>query len=304
MYLITKEKFLQNLIARFPTDDMTVLDPFTGAKNPVTIRCNKCQHIYYYNRGTTLYSSRRKYFCPLCNSESVKSMVEACEKNDITIIKYGDNVTSQWPLHCNRCNRDFERMPSNWLKKECPYCGTPINQISKEQYQKRIDDAFGEGEFEILDEVPSSKRITVKHKCGFIRKTQPGALINSKGCPRCGGTLSRGEQLIATYLNEHNITFQSQEKLKDSMQRFDFFLPQYNLAIEFNGKQHYEPIDIFGGELRFKEQQEFDKKKAEYCQNNGIELFIISYKDIKKIDILLNNLFKRFNDQSKDVEEN
>ena len=34
--------------------------------------------------------------------------------------------------------------------------------------------------------------------------------------------------------------------------RYDFFLPDYNLLIEFHGKQHYEPVEIFGGEEEFK----------------------------------------------------
>ena len=53
--------------------NLTVIE-FSKANSPVVIRCNKCGHTYSYKRGTTLYGSKRKYFCKLCNTESVKCM--------------------------------------------------------------------------------------------------------------------------------------------------------------------------------------------------------------------------------------
>ena len=57
----------------FAEDNLTVIE-FSKTNSPVVIRCNKCGHTYSYKRGTTLYESKRKYFCKLCNTESVKCM--------------------------------------------------------------------------------------------------------------------------------------------------------------------------------------------------------------------------------------
>lgn len=303
MYLITKEKYLQNLQNRFPDDDMTILDPFTAAKDPVSIQCNKCGQVYHYNRGTTLYSKRRKYFCPLCNSKSVKNMVEACIQENISIVQYKTNVTDSWDLHCNKCNKNFSRAPATWQQYTCPYCGHNHLLISKAARQNQLDEYFGKGEFEILDETPTNEKITVRHKCGFIRKTQMAALLRSDGCPRCNGTLSHGERLISLYLELHNINYVPQAKMGDTKQSFDFLVND-DLAIEFNGKQHYEPIAVFGGEERFIQQQVYDKNKQKYCQEHNIQLVIIPYYEINNINTILDNIFKKFNDQSQDVEKN
>lgn len=55
-------------------------------------------------------------------------------------------------------------------------------------------------------------------------------------------------------------------------------------VIECQGQQHFYPIDIFGGEKRFKKQQEYDNKKKEYCKDNNILLIEIPYSDYSKID--------------------
>lgn len=61
---------------------------------------------------------------------------------------------------------------------------------------------------------------------------------------------------------------------------FDFYLPDYNLCIEFNGIQHYRAVEYFGGVKKFKAQQKNDKIKKKYCDDNNISLIIIRYNEI------------------------
>lgn len=58
-----------------------------------------------------------------------------------------------------------------------------------------------------------------------------------------------------------------------------FYLPYFNTCIEYNGIQHYEPNDFFGGEESFKKQLIRDKIKKKYCENNNIKLIIIRYDE-------------------------
>jgi len=71
-------------------------------------------------------------------------------------------------------------------------------------------------------------------------------------------------------------------------------LPDYNICIEFNGKQHYEPITFFGGEEGLKKQIIRDKIKTQYCDKNNIKLFIIKYDEnlIIKLNLLFVNFIK------------
>lgn len=65
-------------------------------------------------------------------------------------------------------------------------------------------------------------------------------------------------------------------------QRIDIFLPDYNIAIEYNGEQHYFPVEVFGGEERFQLQIQQDELKIEKCKNNNVDLFIIKYNNKKE----------------------
>ena len=53
---------------------------------------------------------------------------------------------------------------------------------------------------------------------------------------------------------------------------FDFYLPEYNICIEYQGQQHYYPVEIFGGKNAFESQVLRDNIKREYCQKNNILL--------------------------------
>lgn len=62
-------------------------------------------------------------------------------------------------------------------------------------------------------------------------------------------------------------------------QRIDVFIPQLNLAFEYQGRQHYEPIDFFGGEEAFKKTIERDLRKQHLCEENGVRLIYWKYSE-------------------------
>ena len=62
-------------------------------------------------------------------------------------------------------------------------------------------------------------------------------------------------------------------------QRFDIFIPTQKIAIEYQGRQHYEPVQYFGGEEAFKKTQELDKQKARLCYENGVNLVYFRFDE-------------------------
>ena len=68
---------------------------------------------------------------------------------------------------------------------------------------------------------------------------------------------------------------------------FDFYLTEYNICIEYDGKQYYEPVEYFGGEKAFKETKKRDATKNNYCQNNDIKLIRIPYWEFDNIENIL-----------------
>jgi len=106
--------------------------------------------------------------------------------------------------------------------------------------------------------------------------------INGHGCPKCN--MSRLEEEVSLLLKENNIIFEEQKtfdwlKYKSKL-RLDFYLPDYNIAIECQGQQHFEAIDIFGGNRYFQVTIERDNKKRELCQKNNITLLYYSHEKI------------------------
>jgi hypothetical protein len=69
---------------------------------------------------------------------------------------------------------------------------------------------------------------------------------------------------------------------------FDFFLPDYNTFIEYDGEQHFKPIDFFGGESSYNKQKLNDEKKNYYCFIKKYNLLRIPYYDYDNIEIILN----------------
>lgn len=62
-------------------------------------------------------------------------------------------------------------------------------------------------------------------------------------------------------------------------QRFDIFLPELNLAIEYHGKQHFMPIEFFGGELALKRTKKLDIRKYEKCLRNNVDIVYFSFEE-------------------------
>lgn len=115
----------------------------------------------------------------------------------------------------------------------------------------------------------------------------------------CGCLSSKGEHLINTYLKEHNYIFKSQVTFEDLRNprtnrklRFDFGVYDkeniLKVLIEFNGRQHYFPDDLFYSEEGIKR----DKLKLDYCKNNNIPLIIIKYDNPNILQTLQNELDK------------
>jgi predicted Zn-ribbon and HTH transcriptional regulator len=116
-------------------------------------------------------------------------------------------------------------------------------------------------------------------KCGCEWMARPNDILNGAGCPTCKE--SHGERSINEWLDANNISYQRQKVFDGCRYKralpFDFYLPVYNICIEYQGIQHYKPVDYFGGQKSFESQMLRDKIKREYCKKNNIFLFEIPY---------------------------
>lgn len=134
--------------------------------------------------------------------------------------------------------------------------------------------------------------------CGNIEIIDDTSLKRYKiACSKCLSHFSSGEKIIKLYLEKKKIKFETEYSFSDligdrNKLRFDFCIFDKNnkikALIEFQGKQHYEPIEYFGGQERFKKQQLYDNKKREYCKKHGYTLIEIPYNYTNLNDYLTN----------------
>ncbi|MCM1224167.1 MAG: endonuclease domain-containing protein [Lachnospiraceae bacterium] len=133
-----------------------------------------------------------------------------------------------------------------------------------------------------------------KHQDNGIQSMSLTHLKESKIPCRYCVTISLGELRIQNYLIEHNIKFETQKRFEKCMQkrhlRFDFYLPDYNIVIEYDGQQHFKPIRFSRKnniEENFKLTQERDKIKNQYCMDNNIRIIRIPYWEYDNIEEIL-----------------
>ena len=118
----------------------------------------------------------------------------------------------------------------------------------------------------------------------------PNSHINSKcGCPKC--KVSKGEKIIYDYLKLQGYLFDQQKtfegcKGKKRLLPFDFYLSNYNIAIEYQGEQHFKPIKGWGGDKTFERIKYNDNIKKEYCKKNNIYLIEMPYYEKDPINFL------------------
>jgi very-short-patch-repair endonuclease len=99
---------------------------------------------------------------------------------------------------------------------------------------------------------------------------------------------SKGEDRVSDFLEFLNLDFKREYNFQEGKTfRFDFYIPEYNLAIEYDGELHYHSIDIFGGDENLISTKKRDNIKNQYCKENGIYLLRIPYWYFDNIEELI-----------------
>lgn len=196
------------------------------------------------------------------------------------------------PVHGN-----FRQPPFRHLKSGCKLCGDALriskNTISVDEFIRRARGIHGSDYiYDNTNYINSSVKIYIRcSKCNSTFPQTPTSHLRGRGCPIC--KLSHGERKINNVLLAKDIKFNRQKTFNDLLGiggkhlKFDFFVPDYNICIEYDGEQHFNTESRYWSNY----VMEHDNIKNLYCANNKIRLLRISYLDKDRIEeILLSNL--------------
>ena len=159
------------------------------------------------------------------------------------------------------------------------------NKITKDEFLRRLQDKYllNDYDFSLVEYIDTKTPIKVICKDHGIFEVKPFNLMSGSVCNMCK-KISKGESKIEKILNSKNIKYIKQYTFNDCRGTkrplpFDFYLPDYNICIEYDGRQHYEPVEKFGGIDGFNQLLKNDNIKTDYCNLNNIKLLRISYKE-------------------------
>ncbi len=280
---------------------------YTKAANKVIVSCPVTGHGDWF---TTYFTHVTKgHGCQKCGAmrrgpkkESlVKKFVSVHgDKYDYSEVKWDNNKKHGWhtkvKIYCKVHDYFFFQTPAMhfYEKQGCRFCGI---ENARSKQRKNFEDSVSDArkihgnsyiylEFHYKDRTNSrSKRVYFEMICtkhpqeSFLQRRSHH--LSGSGCRKC--RQSKGERKIANFLKGKNIKFIQEKKfvgLKDKAQLlFDFWLPELNKLIEFDGEQHHIKIErgYFKNEL--KNIQRRDRIKDAWAKQESIPLLRIRWDD-------------------------
>jgi hypothetical protein len=247
--------------------------------------------------------------CPVCGDEksitkrsnSYEYIKNEFTKRNLTLISksYTNNLGKLQFICNNHKDKGIQEITYASLidVEGCKYCNYENGALSKtkthDEFCAEIKALYGDKYIILSKYINAKEDVTVYcNDCKDTFPARPDHLLNNHGCPTCSS--SKGEKRVDSFLKENEIEYEPQCKFEDCKYirklPFDFYLPKYNLCIEYQGIQHYQPIEIFGGQKQYEKQQMYDEIKRRYCFDINIKLIEISYKDFENIEDILSKV--------------
>lgn len=265
-------------------NEYTFLDSYVNTMTKLKVKHNKCGHVYEIRPVDFLRGVR----CSYCfgthkrTDTQFRQEVKNLVGDEYTFLDHYVNATTKIRVKHNKCGHIYGVTPGNFLKgSRCSYCFGNYKKTD-DQFKKEVFDLI-EDEYTFLDSyVNTITKLRVKHnQCGNTYKVKPNDFLQGCRCPYCNSP--KGETIINKILKSLKINYEYQktfDDLKDnSLLSYDFYIPDQDILIEYQGIQHYQPIDYFGGDTIFKRQQRHDKMKAEYAKSHHYNLIDVPYTE-------------------------
>lgn len=288
---------------------------FKASKSKIRVKHKKCDREMDLIFGNLVCLDRGCKFCDSnrMDAKKIKSKIE--EDLDYECISCKDVVYEYAEIKHKNCGNIFKMKPNDFLynKHRCPFCfKKPVytESLIKDLLKEKFSD------FELIEisndkNIKSSRR---KMKVLHIPCQTTSSIIihnffiNGQRCKECSkqklgfsGNSKRAD-IIENFLNENSIAFEKEKTFEDMVYikqlRLDFYIKSLNIAIEYDGKQHFKTNEhnkIFTTE-RLEIQKERDAIKTEYCKNNNIKLIRFNY--LQTDNEILEELRKIFNQES------
>lgn len=233
--------------------------------------------------------------CPKCCGnvrKTTEEFVEECKKIHGNRYDYSkttyENAFSKITITCP-IHGDFIQIARVHLQGHgCSKCSGK-KRYDKEYFLKKAKEINGDKyDYSLITTIKNNRQPLpiICNKHGIFYQTADNHLNQSQGCPNCKRSVL--EEKMAKFLTEKNIKFEAKKHFQWlGKQHLDFYLPEYNTAIECQGEQHFIPCN-FGSKKKTKEEcfervNNLDERKNRLCVQNKIKLLYFANDKIKNI---------------------
>ena len=274
--------------------NIIILGEYTKSNERIKCQCKICNYIWNPIASSLLQG----FGCPKCNKgmRTTKQYKNDLKIKNPTIICIDDFIDiSTKILHkCLICSHEWYLLPNNALSKaKCPVCSKLNHYIT---YSNKFINMLNKKHIKCLSGYNGAQNPVSCEcmNCGYIWNVKYANSLYYCGCPKCNSSFSKGEDYISEYLTNLNVDFKRQKKYNvlrgvgNLPLSYDFYLQLYNTLIEFQGRQHFYPIDHFGGYKTYIIQQIHDLRKRKYAKEHNINFLTIWYDEIDKVPKILN----------------
>lgn len=216
----------------------------------------------------------------------------------LTVVNRAENKNGSiyWNCLCE-CGNKTCVSTNNLRNGHVCSCGCSKHDKTSELFLKNLTGRKF-GELTVIERAPTRKGATYwKCVCSCGNETTVASTNLLRGKTMSCGCLvsSFGENKILKYLESNQVNYENQKRFFDCRDKnplpFDFYLPEYNTCIEYDGIQHFEPVGFGAGkqeaEDNFRLTNKHDKIKTEYCKEKGINLIRIPYTEFDNIEAIL-----------------
>lgn len=307
----THDQFVEEL--SMINSNIDILGKYVNAREKILVRC-RIHNFEYYSTPDNLLHGKG---CKLCATERSKTLrrkdfndiLSEFNNRGIELLSTCDEITD---LKVDRlrylCPVHGEQtiLWNNFRKGAgCRKCADDSNSLNMRlETWDKIKKYFDNSEYDIIstfEEYTGSKNSCLRCLCkdhGEFNISWNN-LNKFEGCPVCHS--STGERKIFHYLKENNIKFEHPFRfnglvgLGGKKLSYDFYIPDYNLLIEYQGEQHEKPVLFFSSDINiakqnFAKQVEHDNRKRNYANTNGYNLLEIWYYDFNNIEDILHDV--------------
>lgn len=178
---------------------------------------------------------------------------------------------------------EFYQKPSEHLKGEgCPKCGrikaNNSSSYSQDQFIQKVSKIHNNKyDYSLVKYNRSSDMIIIICPLHGEFEQRAANHLMGQGCPKCRlkNQLILFEKLKSIFKNE-SFLWEYRAKWLGRL-RIDICIEKHKIAVEYDGQQHFYPINHFGGIDKFKKNIQNDALKERLCEENGFKLFRIKY---------------------------